>query len=45
MEKNTIVDQFFQMKERSGIDIAANTDISYRDALEKLEKKIWHKTV
>lgn len=39
MEKNTIVDQFFQMKERSGIDIAANTDISYRDALEKLEKK------
>ena len=39
MEKNTIVDKFFQMKERSGIDIAANTDISYRDALEKLEKK------
>ena len=39
MEKNTIVDRFFQMKERSGIDIAANTDISYRDALEKLEKK------
>ena len=39
MEKNTIVDQFFQMKERNGIDIAANTDISYRDALEKLEKK------
>lgn len=39
MEKNTIVDQFFQIKERSGIDIAANTDISYRDALEKLEKK------
>lgn len=39
MEKNTIVDQFFQIKERSGIDIAANTDISYSDAMKKLEKK------
>lgn len=39
MEKNTIVDQFFQLKERTGIDIAANTDISYSDAMKKLEKK------
>ncbi len=39
MEKNTIVDQFFQMKERSGIDIAANTNLSYRDAADKLAKK------
>lgn len=39
MEKTTIVNQFFQMKERDGISIAANTNISSGDALEKLKRK------
>lgn len=39
MEKNILVSQFFQMRERNGLDIAANTDISYGKALEKLKRK------
>lgn len=39
MKKSIIVNQFFQMKERDGLNIAANTDISYGDALEKLKRK------
>ena len=39
MEKNILVSQFFRMKERNGLGIAANTDISYGKALEKLKRK------
>ena len=39
MKKSILVNQFFQMKERSGIDIAANTDINYGNAIEKLKRK------
>ena len=39
MKKSILVNQFFQMKERDGFSIAANTDINYGNAIEKLEKK------
>lgn len=39
MEKNILVSQFFKMKERNGLGIAANIDISYGKALEKLKRK------
>lgn len=39
MKKSILVNQFFQMKERDGLSIAANTDINYGDAIEKLERK------
>ena len=39
MKKSILVNQFFQMKERDGLSIAANTDINYGNAIEKLERK------
>ena len=39
MEKNILVSQFFKMKERNGLGIAANMDINYGKALEKLKRK------
>ena len=39
MKKNILVNQFFQMKERDGLSIAANTDINYGNAIEKLKRK------
>ena len=39
MKKSILVNQFFQMKERDGLSIAANMDISYGNAIEKLKRK------
>ena len=39
MKKSILVNQFFQMKERDGLSIAANTDINYGNAIEKLKRK------
>ena len=39
MKKSILVNQFFQMKERDGLSIAANTDINYGNAVEKLKRK------
>ena len=39
MEKNILVSRFFKMKERDGLSIAANTDINYGNAIEKLKRK------
>ena len=39
MKKSILVNQFFQMRERDGLSIAANTDINYGNAIEKLKRK------
>ena len=39
MKKSILINQFFQMKERDGLSIAANTDINYGNAIEKLKRK------
>lgn len=40
LKEQYIVDQFFgKLEERDGLAIAANTDYSYSDALEKLKRK------
>ena len=39
MKKSILVNQFFQMKERDGLSTAANTDINYGNAIEKLKRK------